>query len=113
MAAGLAVIVTLCTITVCAGALPLTIAFTVMALVPGATIVALRLNLTGTIICTSLFVPIIGAIRFAKVSKQILWDSTVEQHENEQLTKRLDQHRTQVEKLNVALKPLMISAIKP
>jgi hypothetical protein len=104
VAAGAAVIVTLCTIIVCAGALPLTIAFTVMAIVPGATIATLRLDLTGTIICARLFVPIIGAILFAKVLKQLLWDSTVAQNENEQLTRRLDQHRTQVEKLNVTPK---------
>ena len=61
-------------------------------------------TLCTIIVCASLFVPIIGAILFANVLKQLLWDSTVAQHENEQLTRRLGQHRTQVEKLNVALK---------
>jgi diguanylate cyclase (GGDEF)-like protein len=46
----------------------------------------------------------LSAVLGAFVVKRLVWDAAISASENEQLTGHLDQRRTQVEKLNVALK---------
>ena len=87
-----------------AGAIRITIAFAALSLAPAAAAAATDLDSTGILVCASLIAAFLSAVLGAFVVKRLVWDAAISASENEQLTGHLDQRRTQVEELNVALK---------
>ncbi len=103
-AVAVAAMMSLIAVILYAGSLVTTVMFAALALVPGAAFAALRADQIGTVLGAALVSSFIIAILCARVVKQLVWESVIAHSENEQLAGHLDQRRTQVEKLNVALK---------
>ncbi|MFT4562046.1 MAG: diguanylate cyclase (GGDEF)-like protein [Gammaproteobacteria bacterium] len=104
LAAVVVVIVSSSCVAVYAGAIKITIAFAAFSLAPAAAAAATHLDSTGILVCASLVAAFLSAVLGAVVVKRLVWDAVISTSENEQLTGHLDQRRTQVEKLNIALK---------
>jgi diguanylate cyclase (GGDEF)-like protein len=88
----------------CAGSLPATCGFSFCALLPPAALLATRADAFGYTVATMLLLTLALTLAGSLAMKRLLWDSIGLQSEIEQLTGHLDQRRTQIEKLNVALK---------
>jgi hypothetical protein len=95
---------TLCATVFYAGSIITTVVFAVFALIPSATLAALRADQIGIMLSAVLIGAFLIAFLCARVVKTLVWESVISYSENEQLVGHLDQRRTQVEKLNVALK---------
>ena len=104
MAAAVAAVMTLCATVFYAGSIITTVVFAVFALIPSATLAALRADQIGIMLSAVLIGAFLIAFLCARVVKTLVWESVISYSENEQLVGHLDQRRTQVEKLNVALK---------
>ncbi len=104
VACSVAAMMTLCVVALYAGSLSITLIFGALAMAPAAVMAAVRADSSGALMCAALISTFIVATLAARVVKQLVWLSVIAQSENEQLVGHLDQRRTQVEKLNVALK---------
>ncbi|MDA0824845.1 MAG: hypothetical protein O3C28_20850 [Proteobacteria bacterium] len=104
LAAVIIVIVASSCVALYAGAIKITIAFATFSLAPAAAAAATHLDSTGILVCASLLAALLSAVLGAFLVKRLVWDAIISASENEQLTGHLDQRRTQVEKLNIALK---------
>jgi diguanylate cyclase (GGDEF)-like protein len=103
-AIGVAAVMSLSTVIMYAGALPITLVFAGLALAPAAAVAAARADQIGAILSAALIGAFVIAALCAMIIKRMVWESVIAHSENEQLAGHLDQRRTQVEKLNVALK---------
>ncbi len=103
-AAAVAATMSLCAVVLYAGALSTTMIFAGLALVPAAAFAAFRVDQIGAVLGAALVGSFIVAALCARVVKHLVWEFVIAHSENEQLVGHLDQRRTQVEKLNVALK---------
>lgn len=103
-ATAVAAIMTLTIVALYAGSLTVTLVFAALALAPAAAMAAIRADQIGAVLCVALAGVFIIATLCARVVKHLVWESVIAHAENEQLVGHLDQRRTQVEKLNVALK---------
>lgn len=104
LAASVTIIVSLSTVILYAGAAKTTAAFAILSLAPPAIVAAIQSTPSAFLICGVLIVCLIIAIGGSILVKRLVWDAVITTTENEQLVGHLDQRRTQVEKLNIALK---------
>ena len=104
LGAAVTAVMALCAAVFYAGSLVPLLLFAVLALAPSAGIALYRGDQIGIVMCMALVSSFIIAVLCSRVVKHLVWDFAISQSENEQLVGHLDQRRTQVEKLNVALK---------
>ena len=104
MAIAVATVMAICAPILYAGSLLSSTLFAVPALAPSAGLALYRGDQVGIVICVAMVCAFLVAILRARVVKHLEWEFAISQNENEHLTGHLDQRRTQVEKLNVALK---------
>jgi len=103
-AMAIACVVSLAGVALYAGSFVVTLLFAGSALIPGAATAAIRANATGATFAAIAVATFAITVLCSRMVKQLRWETVMAQQETEQLTGHLDQRRTQVEKLNVALK---------
>ena len=99
--AGIATLISVATST---GSVPAAAGFSVCALAPPAFVLLARGDSFGYTIACMLVLFVALIITGSHLMKRLLWEAVALKTETRQLTGHLDQRRTQVEKLNVALK---------
>ena len=104
VAASVSIIAALSTVILYTGAVNTTATFAILALASPAVVAATQISPSAFLICGALVVALIIAITGSILAKGLVWDAFISTTENEQLVGHLDQRRTQVEKLNIALK---------
>ncbi len=87
-----------------AGSYTLTVVFAAAALAPPTVAAGMRMDATGALFAAGAVAAFVVTVLCARVIKRVMWEAVMAQTECEQLAGHLDQRRTQVEKLNVALK---------
>ncbi len=104
VALAVAAAVSLAGVVLFAGSYVITVAFAAAALAPPALAAGIRLDANGALFAVGALAAFVITALCGRVIKQVMWEAVMAQTECEQLTGHLDQRRTQVEKLNVALK---------
>ena len=94
----------LSTVIIYAGAVKTTATFAILALAPPAVVAATQVSPSAFVSCGALVVALIIAITGSILAKGLVSDAVISTTENEQLVGNLNQRRTQVKKLNIALK---------
>lgn len=87
-----------------AGSYTITVLFAATALAPPAVAAGIRMDATGALLAAGAVAAFVVTVLCGRVIKRVMWEAVMAQTECEQLAGHLDQRRTQVEKLNVALK---------
>lgn len=104
LALGVAATESLAGVVLFAGSYVITLLFAAAALAPPAVAAGLRMDVTGALFAAAAVAAFVITALCGRVIKRVMWEAVMAQTECEQLTGHLDQRRTQVEKLNVALK---------
>ncbi|MGR9091392.1 MAG: diguanylate cyclase domain-containing protein [Gammaproteobacteria bacterium] len=104
VALGVAASESLAGVVLFAGSYVITVLFAAAALVPPAVAAGIRVDANGALFAAGAIAAFVVTALCGRVVKQVMWEAVMAQTECEQLTGHLDQRRTQVEKLNVALK---------